>query len=274
MTKAKSVEPIDGQITFDITIPQADIRQTYQTYLARYAQTAEIKGFRKGKAPIALVEQNVDSNRLYAQILDELFPKAYATKIDELQVKPIIDPQITPKEFEANKDWVFGVVTATKPPVDLGDYPKYLAAALKSYRAAQKSESAKATATKDQGDAELTIIFDTLLKEAKLALPPILIESEAKNQLSRLVSQLRQLKLTVEDFAKSQKKTQDELIAEYRKTAETNLKLELILDKLVELEQPTVSDEEIAKMQAPKDQQTYATYILQKQKVVDKLKLL
>ncbi|MEI6690625.1 MAG: trigger factor [bacterium] len=276
-----NIQPTNnGQISFELTITQAIIATNYQQILQKVASTAEIKGFRKGKAPIAMVESSVDKSHIYSQVLDKVIPPAYAAEIAKQKINPIIDPQITPKQFEDGKDWIFSVTTVIKPDLDLGDYKKYVKKALSEYEKNKKSVPVEHSTEKGheghdhEGDAKFTVVLDSLLKETKIEVAPLLVDQEAKSQLSRLLSQLKELKLTIADFAKSQKKTQEELIAEYQKTAETNLKLELILDKLVMDENPTVTDDEVAKLQAPKGQEAYAKYIAQKQKVIDNLLLL
>jgi len=70
------------------------------------------------------------------------------------------------------------------------------------------------------------------------------------------------------------KKTTDELISDYNKSAEANLKLEFILQKLIELEKPTITDAELAALKPSKEQEPYTKYILQKRKVLDFLSAL
>jgi len=45
----------DGTLELTITIPQKQVQETYKRVLAQIATTAEIKGFRKGKAPVKMV---------------------------------------------------------------------------------------------------------------------------------------------------------------------------------------------------------------------------
>jgi FKBP-type peptidyl-prolyl cis-trans isomerase (trigger factor) len=266
----------NGTITFEITIPVADIHKGYQKVLLKVAPSVEVKGFRKGKAPLDLIEKQLDKSQLYSQVVEEVLPPAYSQAIISGKYHPVIDPHVTPLKFEPGKDWVFKVETAQKPEVILGDYEKYLKTALaKASTITPKSPIKGKEPETDNHDhaknAKLSTIFDALLANANLDIAPILIDSEAKNQLSKLVKQLSSLKLTVNDYAKSLKKTENDLVAEYQKTAETNLKLEFILDKLVEKIAPQISEAEIAKLKPTADQTNYAKYILQKQKVLDKL---
>ncbi len=110
-----------------------------------------------------------------------------------------------------------------------------------------------------------------MLEDTKFSVAPILIEEETKSALSRLQNQLSSLKLSVADYAKSIKKTTEELIDEYKKSAESNLRLEFILQKLIEDKKPEVSEAEVADLKPQKGQEAYAKYVIQKRKVLDLL---
>ena len=57
MTKIEKDQ--NGTITLSITIPWKKIEGKYQEALARLGQEIELKGFRKGKAPIKMVENSI-----------------------------------------------------------------------------------------------------------------------------------------------------------------------------------------------------------------------
>ena len=224
----------DGTITFSLTLTQAVVAQEYQKVLAEVAQSIELKGFRKGKAPLTIVEKSIDKNKLYSHVLEHALPPAYAKVVVDNKLQPLVEPRITPKTMEEGKDWEFSVETVGKPEVALGDYTKYL----KGIKVSAKAKDDK------KEDAKLTAVFDALLKNVKLKVAPMLIDTEARSALGKLVKQLDSLHLTVADYAKSVKKTEEELVKEYQETAETNLKLEFILDALVENRKPEVKETE------------------------------
>lgn len=267
MTKTTLKQDPNGTITFDMTIPAATIASAYQKALLEVAKTAQIKGFRPGKAPIKMVESMTDKSRLYTQVLDQVLSPAYSEVIHEHKFVPLIEPRVNPKSMEEGKDWVMGVEVAVAPEIKLGDYTKFIASALKKHAKDHKEDKdAKPEAAKDH---KLNVIFDALLGEVKFDVSPILIEEEAKSALTRLAQQLTQLKLSIADYAKSIKKTTDELVEEYKKSAESNLKLEFIIQKLIEDKKPEVTDAEVTELKPQKGQEGYAKYVLQKRKVLD-----
>lgn len=263
----KITQTPDGSISFDLTIKADLIAAEYQKALADFAKTVQVKGFRPGKAPLKMVEAQTDKSRLYSYALDQLLSPAYSDVIHEHKLVPLIDPQVNPKAMEEGKDWIMEVKVAVSPTFELGDYTKIVTSALKKHSKAHKED--KDAKPEEARDHKLNVVFEALLEQVKISVSPLLIEEEAKSALTRLANQLSSLKLSVADYAKSIKKTTEELVEEYKKSAEANLKLEFILQKLVNDKKPEVSEAEISDMKPQKGQEGYAKYVLQKRKVLD-----
>lgn len=269
-TKKKQSEGMakDGTIVFEFTIPASDIAHEYRHVLQEYAEHAEIKGFRKGKAPVAIVEKSLDKSKVYSHLLEHILPPAYGKALDANKFIPVIEPRITPLSMEEGKDWVFKAETAGRPQIKLGEYKKYVAEALKK---APKPAKDDKTPVDDQ---KLSIALDALLKNSDIAVSPLLVDEETKSALGKLVNQLASLKLSVDDYAKSVKKTKEELIQEYQKTAEVNLKVEFLVSEVIKDLDPKVDDEEVAKLKPAKGQESYARYLVQKKSALDFLSAL
>lgn len=268
----KITQKPDGSVSFELVLTKEVIAKEYARALQDVAKTAQIKGFRPGKAPLAMVEAQTDRSRLYSHVLDHLLSPAYSEVIHEHKLVPLIEPRVTPKSMEDGKDWVMSVEVAIAPEVDLGDYEKTIASSLKKHAKSHKEDaSAK---PEDAKDHKLNVIFDALLDGTTFKIASVLIDAETESALARLQEQLSSLKLSIQDYAKSIKKSGEELVAEYKKSAESNLRLEFILQKLIELKKPEISDAEIAKLKPQKGQEGYAKYVLQKRKVLDILSAL
>src|SRR5690242_17363655 len=83
MTKTIVTKKPDGSISFDLTLSAKTIATEYQHVLKEIVGTAEVKGFRKGKAPVAMVEAQSDKSKLYSHVLDHLLSPAYSQVIHD-----------------------------------------------------------------------------------------------------------------------------------------------------------------------------------------------
>lgn len=82
-------------------------------------QRARIPGFRKGKAPRAILERYLGKENLLEDALNALAPQACEQAIKEQAIEAIAQPQI---EIAQTEPVVFKAVVPLKPKVKLGDY--------------------------------------------------------------------------------------------------------------------------------------------------------
>ena len=90
-----------------------------------YTKTAKyfnIPGFRKGKAPMQLVERQYGSAIFYEDAFNELVPEIYDEAIKENNVAAVSKPNIDIIQMEKGKELIFTATVETKPEVELGKY--------------------------------------------------------------------------------------------------------------------------------------------------------
>ena len=90
-----------------------------------YAKTAKyfnIPGFRKGKAPMQLVERQYGSAIFYEDAFNELVPDIYDEAIKDNKVEAVSKPNIDIVQMEKGKELIFTATVETKPEVELGKY--------------------------------------------------------------------------------------------------------------------------------------------------------
>ena len=281
MISALTKQP-DGAIELTITIPKKRVAEAYKKTLTQLAKKIEVKGFRKGKAPLKKVEETIGKTKIYEEVLKTLVSTVYLEAVKEQNIKPIINPQISIVSLEEGKDWQIKAVSCELPKVDLGDYKGVVKKALASEKIWVPGKDKEKKTEKKESD-HLRKIFQVLLKTAKLQIPELLIQEEVNRMLSRLIDQTGRLGLTVEQYLASIGKTSDHLRQEYHQQAEKSLKLELILATIADQEKIKVDDEEIQKMievtpdektrkaMATPAQQTYLRQLLRKRRVIDNL---
>jgi len=273
----------NGNLELTVTIPWLRVKKAYDTALGVLAKEAEVKGFRKGKAPAKLVAEKVGQKTLFEQALKDLLPDVYSEAIKEHQLKPIINPQIKVLKTEENKDWQVQFLTCEAPQAKLGDYQaeiKKVLAADKIWVPGKDKEEKKDPETQQK---KIDKVLEVLLKTSQIQVPQILLDQEVDRHLAQLVNQTNQLGLTVERYLQTQGKTSEQLKKEYQDQAEKTLKLELVLSQIAEKEKIEVPEAEIEKMiDTVKDekekkrldtpeQRAYLHQLLKKSRVIDKL---
>ena len=86
----------------------------------RLVNKASIPGFRKGKAPRAILEQHLGKGALLEDALDRLIPQLYKEAIESQEIKPIAEPQI---EITQTAPVVLKAIVPLKP--DYHEYRSY-----------------------------------------------------------------------------------------------------------------------------------------------------
>ena len=93
-TKLTNVK--DNIYSVTISIPAKEATSAYNTAAGKIAQYVNIDGFRKGKAPRAVVERHVGVDRIEHEALDMILPKyiskaIYDNKLDTVVINMVIE---------------------------------------------------------------------------------------------------------------------------------------------------------------------------------------
>ncbi len=112
----------DNIYKIDITIPAKDAAKAYDEAVKRIAQYVNVDGFRRGKAPRAVVERHVGTERIKQEAIESLMPRAIAEAVKENNLDVITQPYITKFDFTVGQDLTAEVKVETRPEVVLGAY--------------------------------------------------------------------------------------------------------------------------------------------------------
>lgn len=81
-----------------------------------------VQGFRKGKAPRAMIEKMYGVGVFYEDAANFIIPDAYEKAAKESELEIVSQPQVDVTQIEAGKPFIFTAEVAVKPEVTLGDY--------------------------------------------------------------------------------------------------------------------------------------------------------
>ncbi|MFC1959063.1 trigger factor family protein, partial [Chloroflexota bacterium] len=108
-----------GQAFLTIEMEPAEVEESLESAYHRMVKRVKIPGFRRGKAPRAVLERYIGKESLLEDALNNLVPQAYEKAIKEQEIEAIAQPQI---EITQTDPLVFKAIVPLKPTVKLGDY--------------------------------------------------------------------------------------------------------------------------------------------------------
>lgn len=88
------------------------------------ASHVKLPGFRAGKAPLSLVEKNVDQNLLQSEFLDEAVNRMYTQTIRAEKIRPVEQPKVSLKKFVPFTLVEFEAEFEAISVIELADYTK------------------------------------------------------------------------------------------------------------------------------------------------------
>ena len=94
------------------------IRKAY----AKMVKKINIPGFRKGKAPMKVIESYYGESVFYEEAFDAIFPEIYQEALKEHNVEVVDRPELDVQEIGRGKELKFTVEVFVRPDVTLGEY--------------------------------------------------------------------------------------------------------------------------------------------------------
>ncbi|MFR1503474.1 MAG: trigger factor [Opitutales bacterium] len=118
-----TVEKLENNmVKVDIEIDAETAEKEYNKACKRLAQRVNIPGFRKGKAPKAILEKNIGAEAIKHDVMDSLLPSAFAQAIKENDLNIITEPAVESYDFEIGKPVKIVAKMELKPEVKFEQY--------------------------------------------------------------------------------------------------------------------------------------------------------
>lgn len=118
---ATTIETIAGlKRKTSLAIPLSSIEAEAQRRLSQMARTADIKGFRKGKAPVKLVDRHY-GQQIRQEVVGDQLRDAFTQTASIHQLRVAGMPQFEPKPGDGQSDLLFDAHFEVYPEIDLGD---------------------------------------------------------------------------------------------------------------------------------------------------------
>lgn len=112
----------NNELKLEFTIEAKKFDEGMKKVYAKSAKYFNIPGFRKGKAPMAIVEKQYGPEIFYEDTFNEIVPEEYERELKENNIEAVSRPEIEVKQMGKGQDLIFTAVVQTKPEVKLGKY--------------------------------------------------------------------------------------------------------------------------------------------------------
>ncbi len=119
-SKLESLETNKVKLTIEVK-PDKFEEAVQQAYIKK-RKDIKIDGFRPGKAPRPVIEQQFGSGVFYEDAIDIAFPDAYRAAIEEHDLFPVSSPELNIEKIGKEEGLIFTAEVWLKPEVKLGDY--------------------------------------------------------------------------------------------------------------------------------------------------------
>ena len=291
-TELKVLEGCRRQLRIEVE-PET-VKNTYQEVIRGAEKTAQIPGFRTGKAPRKIIKERY-RDVISKEVVEKLIPETYQKALEAQGFKPVCEPEITDLDMTDEK-LVYTATFDVAPVVELESYsglslekkemqiteeevnrvleevlthnPKLQVEArdLKARDNMKKSlrqrleYQAQAIAGQEEDDR----IVEQLLGRSKFAVPESLVTERAIELLRRELGNTPDIKTKNEA---EQKKIASELFEKIKPRAEKEVKASFVLAEVAKREKVEISEEDtdkrieiLAKM-AGKEKEEFAANI-------------
>lgn len=127
MVTQKEIQDLEkSSVKLTVTVDGKEAKKKYDELLQKYAKSAHIKGFRKGKVPASILEQKYGKGILQEATID-IIDESLREALEDVEKKPLpyAQPALDDEEnteLELGKDFTYSVIYDVYPEFEVGEY--------------------------------------------------------------------------------------------------------------------------------------------------------
>ena len=119
------VEKVEGNVVnLEINVPNEKFREALKKSYVKNAGKFNIPGFRKGKAPMSMIEKQYGEGVFYEDAIELVCDETYPVAVKENELLPVDYPNIDVVQIGKDVDFIYTAKVTVKPEVKLGQYRK------------------------------------------------------------------------------------------------------------------------------------------------------
>lgn len=111
-----------NHVHLHVEVDAAQVQKAWDHAYRNLRSRVNIPGFRRGKAPLPLVEKHVGAQALAQEALEHLVPEAYTQAVAEAAIEPVDQPRVEVKVFGKGQPAELRYTVEVRPEVTVGSY--------------------------------------------------------------------------------------------------------------------------------------------------------
>ena len=104
-----------------ITLPEETVAPALAKAYAKINKDVKLKGFRRGKIPQAVLENNF-KEQVQGEIGEKLVQESYFDAVEKEKLDPVVHPEIIEHRFADDGTFVYVAMVDIKPQFELKEY--------------------------------------------------------------------------------------------------------------------------------------------------------
>ena len=104
-----------NELKLTFTVDAEKFEEGMKKVYIKTAKYFSIPGFRKGKAPMSLIERTYGPSIFYEDTFNEIVPEIYEKELKENNIEAVSKPEIEIAQMEKGKDLIFTDIVNHNP---------------------------------------------------------------------------------------------------------------------------------------------------------------
>lgn len=120
--KASLEKQEKNEVKVKVEVDGAAFEHALQAAYLKNRGRIAIQGFRKGKAPRAVIEAHYGKGVFYEDAINDLYAETYPQAVEETGIEPVDRPAVEIEEIDEEKGVTYTATVTVKPEIKLGKY--------------------------------------------------------------------------------------------------------------------------------------------------------
>ena len=146
----------NNELKLFFTVEAAKFDEEMKKVYTKTAKYFNVPGFRRGKAPMRMIENQYGEEIFYEDTFNSMLPSVYQEAIETNKIEAVSKPDIEITQIGKGQDLIFTAIVQTKPEVKLGKY-KGIEIAKKDYTVSDEETEKELTKMAERNSRLVTV---------------------------------------------------------------------------------------------------------------------